>query len=170
MKKPTTILSRRPAAREYVAAWGTTGASIDLHSFTKGLVAGLIQRDVKAVYPHDKRDRRAFEKVVRLLDKEIERLRKAGTPASALLALARVANELRPSNTGTFEGFEAALRSLQLTFTSSPNPFYDDIAFPVSKTQALSFIDKMPPLQKHLALSAAKAFVAERRRQHAIGN
>jgi hypothetical protein len=92
-------------------------------------------------------------------------LRKERVPSETLLAVARLANELRASDVGTYEGFEAALRSLQLTFTSSPNPFYDDIDFPVSKTQAKSYIENIPNFQKDLALSAAKAFVAERNKE-----
>jgi hypothetical protein len=138
---------------------------IDVHSFTKALVAGLVQMNVGAVSPHDTRDRRGFEKIVRVLDRAVQRLRREGASSKMLLSVAKLANELRASDVGAYEGFEAALRSLQLTFTSSPNPFYDDIDFPVSKTQAKSFIENIPTFQKDLALSAAKAFVAERKKE-----
>jgi hypothetical protein len=143
----------------------TDPTHIDVQSFTKALVAGLVQLNVDAVSPHNTRDRRGFEKIVRVLDRTVQRLRKERVPSKTLLAVARLANELRASDVGTYEGFEAALRSLQLTFTSSPNPFYDDIDFPVSKTQAKSYIDNIPTFQKDLALSAAKTFVAERNKE-----
>jgi hypothetical protein len=136
--------------------------NIDLHSFTKAWVAGLVTQDVEAVRPHDPRDRRGFESVVELLDRKVEALTRQGSPAEVILPLLKVANELRPSNTGAYEGFEAALRALQLTFTSSPNPWYDDIEFPVSQVQACSFMRLIPEAQRRLALEAANAFVSAR--------
>jgi hypothetical protein len=157
-------------ARRRVIAGNATvrhpGTQVDLHSFTKALVAGLIGLNVDAVYPHDIRDRRGFAGVVRVLDLEVKRLRKKGASQDIVFSLSKIANELRPGNTGSYGGFEAALRSLQLTFTSSPNPFYDDIAFPVSKMQARSFTETIPDFQKKLALAAAKAFVAARKREN----
>src|SRR5690348_17169001 len=111
-------------------------ADVDLQSFTKALVANLVDLNVRAVSPHDTEDRRGFAGVVRSLDQKVKALQKAGASASQILAVAKIANELRESSIGNYEGFEAALRSLQLTFTASPNPFYDDIAFPVSQVQA----------------------------------
>ena len=137
--------------------------SVDLQSFTKALVANLVQLNVEAVYPHNPKDRQGFANVVRILDSEVKKLLKEKASSDAVLAVAKIANELRASNTGSYEGFEAALRSLQLTFTASPNPFYDDIAFPISKSQAQSFAKTITDFQRDLATTAAKAFVAARR-------
>jgi hypothetical protein len=135
---------------------------VDLHSFTKALVANLVELNVRAVRPHDMNDRRGFAGVVRALDTKVKALRQEGAAARDVLAIAKIANELRGSSTGNYEGFEAALRSLQLTFTASPNPFYDDIAFPVSQAQARSFTANISSFQRDLAASAAKAFVRAR--------
>lgn len=99
---------------------------------------------------------------VELLDSKVKALLEQNAAAEAVLPLLTVANELRPGNTGAFEGFEAALRSLQLTFTSSPNPWYDDIEFPVSQTQAESFMSLLPHPQRQLAIAAADAFIRGR--------
>ncbi|MBR1129495.1 hypothetical protein [Bradyrhizobium iriomotense] len=135
---------------------------VDLHSFTKALVANLVDLKVRAVRPHDMNDRRGFAAVVRALDTKVKILRKEGAASRDILAVAQIANELRGSSTGNYEGFEAALRSLQLTFTASPNPFYDDISFPVSQVQARSFTESISKFQRELAASAAKAFVRAR--------
>jgi hypothetical protein len=134
--------------------------SIDLHSFTKSWVAGLVRNHVDQIRPHDPIMREAFKAVLEALDRRVEELSEKQLPSEAILPLLQVANELRPSNTGAFEGFEAALRSLQLTFTSSPNPWYDNIEFPVSPTQAESFLSSIPDVQRDIALEAAKAFTA----------
>lgn len=140
-------------------------ANVDVQSFTKAFVAELVKLNVEAVHPHDVNDRRAFAKVVQILDLQVKGLLKKRAQQHTVLAVVKIANELRPGNTGTFEGFEAALRSLQLTFTASPNPFYDDITFPVSKTQARSFSESISPFHRELAHLAAKAFVAARKQE-----
>jgi hypothetical protein len=136
--------------------------NIDLHSFTKAWVAELVDKHVESVKPHDPADRRAFAAVLAALDDRIEELAKQKLPSEAILPLLQVANELRPSNTGSFEGFETALRALQLTFTSSPNPWYDSIAFPVSQVQARSFLSLTPAILRDIASDAARAFIASR--------
>lgn len=125
-------------------------SEIDLHSFTKASVASLVARDIEAIRPHDPRDRRGFKRVVELLDSKVKALLEQNAAAEAVLPLLTVANELRPGNTGAFE------------FTSSPNPWYDDIEFPVSQTQAESFMSLLPHPQRQLAIAAADAFIRGR--------
>lgn len=137
---------------------------IDLHSFTKAWVAELVDKHIESVRPHDPTDRKAFAAVLQSLDHRIEELSKQQLPSDAILPLLQVANELRPSNTGSYEGFETALRALQLTFTSSPNPWYDSIAFPVSQVQARSFLSLIPVVLRDIASDAANAFIASRER------
>jgi hypothetical protein len=137
---------------------------IDLHSFTKAWVAELVEKNVDGVRPHDPVDRRAFAAVLQSLDNHIDELSKKDVPTEDILPLLQVANELRPSNTGSYEGFETALRALQLTFTSSPNPWYDSIAFPVSQVQARSFLNLVPAVLREIASDAAKAFITSRER------
>jgi hypothetical protein len=132
---------------------------IDMQSFAKAWVAGLIDRDVVGVRPHEQTDRRGFERVVETLDKEVDRLSKEGAQELLILSLVKIANELRPSRAGDYEGFESALRSLQLTFTASPNPWYDYISFPVSKPNAKSFLEGVSSPIRHIADIAAQAFV-----------
>jgi hypothetical protein len=67
-------------------------------------------------------------------------------------------NELRPSTTGGFEGFEAALRALQLTFSSCPNPFYEEITFPVPKRYAEATVGNLSSFDRNLINEAADAF------------
>ena len=136
---------------------------LDLQSFAKAWVAELIDQGVSGVYPHEKSDRRGFEGVVRALDDLIEQRLSEGADKSSLLPLLRITNDLRPSSAGDYEGFELALRSLQLTFTSSPNPWYDYISFPISKIHAESFLKQLPKSIRDIATLAATAYVTEKR-------
>src|SRR5262245_3029671 len=107
----------------------TTVPPIDLLTFTKAFVAGLVTRGAQSIHPQEPADRRGFQSVVELLDAKVDQLVAETDQRLLARALIRIANELRPSNSGSFEGFEVALRSLQLTFASCPNPWYDEIEF-----------------------------------------
>jgi hypothetical protein len=135
--------------------------AMDLHTFTRAFVAGLVARDRLSVRPHSPRDRRGFASVVRLLDRKVEELERNRADPHVIRQLVRIANELRPSNTGGYEGFEAAFRSLQLTFASSPNPFYEEITFSVPKPYAEATVNGLPAFQRQLVNEAANAFVRE---------
>jgi hypothetical protein len=135
---------------------------IDIHAFAKGFVAGLVARDVNAVYPEEDRDRRGFDSVIRLLDAKVDELKTDATSRGLAHDVVRIANELRPSNTGSFEGFESALRALQLTFATCPNPWYDEIAFSIPKTYALETINSLPAFYRSLIEAAAQEFVQSR--------
>jgi hypothetical protein len=135
---------------------------VDLQAFAKGFVAGLIARDVTAIYPDEDRDRRGFDGVVRLLDATVDELKADSTKRRLAHEIVRIANELRPSSTGSFEGFESALRALQLTFASCPNPWYDEIAFSVPKSYARETINGLPEFYQSLVEAAAQEFVRGR--------
>ena len=98
------------------------GTVFDTQTFMKGFVAGLVLRERFSVRPYSANDRRGFAQVIRLLDRKIGELDKRGEDPKILRQLVRIANDLRESNTGGYEGFETALRALQLTFASCPNP------------------------------------------------
>jgi hypothetical protein len=98
---------------------------------------------------------------VRLLDRKVEERERMKADTQTIRQLARIANQLRASNTGGYEGFEAALRSLQLTFASSPNPFYEEITFSVPKPYAEATVNRLPRFQRELVNEAADAFVRE---------
>jgi hypothetical protein len=134
-------------------------------SFARGFVARLITSGISAIQPHAPEDRRGFQAVVDFLDNEIKRLRgaAANVDRGAYMQLVRMRNELKASNSGAFDAFETALRDLQLSLTSSPNAFYEEIEFNVSKPYAESLVGELPPFQRDLVSGAAEAFLRERR-------
>jgi hypothetical protein len=147
--------------KPYTALSGKAVGVLDRQRFAKGFVAELVSRDLVAVRPKSPTDRRGFASVVRLLDKKIHELQEHDADKAQVRQLIRIVNELRPSNTGGFEGFEAALRSLQLTFSSCPNPFYEEIAFDVPKPYARATVDDLPEFGRRLVDAAADAFIQE---------
>jgi hypothetical protein len=115
--------------------------------------------DMYEVRPDDLHTRRGFAQVVRVLDDAKVALKSKGADSDFVRRVGRLANELRPGNTGAFDGFETALRQVQLTFTSSPNPDYDDIVFSVSKAYAESAVAELPPDQRQIVQEAIKVFI-----------
>ena len=138
---------------------GKEQTNFDTHTFMKGFVAGLVLRNRSSVRPLSPSDRRGFAQVIRLLDQKIDELEKTGEDRKIVRDLVRIANDLRASNTGGYEGFESALRGLQLTFASCPNPFYEEIAFAVPKPYAETTVDSLPVVQRDLVNKVAEAFV-----------
>ncbi len=137
------------------------GDSLDLRTFTKAFVAGLVAKDMYELRPADTLTRRGFEMVVRVLDAARVKLKEEGADKDFVRRVGRLANELRASNTGAFDGFESALRQAQLTFTSSPNPEYDDIVFSVPKAYAESTVKGLARSAKRLVTEAVGAFVKQ---------
>jgi hypothetical protein len=135
------------------------GGVFDTSTFMKGFVARLVLRNRASVRPSSPNDRRGFAEAVRLLDQKIEELEKGGAEPKIIRQLVRIANDLRASNSGGYEGFEAALRGLQLTFASCPNPFYEEIAFSVARPYAEATVENLPAVQRKIVNDAAEAFL-----------
>lgn len=129
-----------------------------LMHFTKAFIAELVARDAVSVRPHHPVDRQGFSNVIRTLDEISDDLETRHRDDLAMILLA-ITNELRPSNTGAFEGFEAALRAQQLTFARCPNPFYEEIEFPVPKNHAASIVSRLPPFVRDVVQKAAASFL-----------
>ena len=101
--------------------------------------------------------------VVQMLDQEIQQMRDQGDYDQIWYRdIVRLRNGLKPSNSGAFDNFETALRDLQLSLTSAPNAFYEDITFSVSKPYAHSIFCDMPKIQQELILKAVEAFLGSR--------
>jgi hypothetical protein len=148
------------AMSDFMAPSGKSDVGeITSKTFARAFIAGLITRDWAAVRPQSPSDRRGFANVVKVLDASIAELKSRNEETVKILQIARIANDLRPSNSGAFDGFEAALRSMQLTLASCPNPFYEDIVFSVPKSYAQATIDSLPPTQRKLIDTAVDAFV-----------
>jgi hypothetical protein len=144
----------------------TSAASrLSIGSFTKAFVAKLIELGETAIYPKSEADRRGFAVVVQTLNGEIERLRNSSDPDDKALyrSLVVLRNQIQASSTGAFDAFETALRNLQLSFTNSPNPFYEEIGFTISRPFAESIFSEFPPAQKKLIGDLAEKFRNARR-------
>jgi hypothetical protein len=135
--------------------------SFDIHDFMKGFVAGLVLKNRLSLRPQSPSDRRGFAKVVRKLDQKIDEFEHEKKNPELVDQLVQIANELRSSNTGGYEGFETALRSLQLTFASCPNPFYEEIAFSVPIPYAESTVESLPAPQRDLVKELVAEFLQE---------
>lgn len=139
--------------------------TLSLAQFVQGFVAELLRLGTSAVRPKSEPDREGFARVVEALNDEITRIRRAPDSESDqewYRSLVRLRNELQASNSGAFDGFETALRNQQLSFTNSPNPFYEEIAFSVSRPFAQAVLKELPARARHLAGRAAEEFLKGR--------
>lgn len=140
-------------------------ATLTLGDFAQGFVAKLVESGETAIHPKAPEDRAALRRVIDTLENELRSVRPSKSPEETewyrMLVVLR--NELKPSNSGAFDSFETALRNLQLSFTSCPNPFYEEIAFSVTKPYASAVISEFPERARQLIERAASAFVETRR-------
>lgn len=128
------------------------------NTFLAGLVAFLVRQGVTSIRPRSPDDRRRFLALLGKLDDLV-----AVAPRDDLArfrALVRLRNDLLPSNTGALDGIETALRNLQLSITSAPNPFYDEIAFDIPPTQAESLFEQLPKAERELIAEVGQAYQA----------
>lgn len=137
-----------------------TSDTLTVASFTKSFIAYLVALGETAIYPKSPRDRRGFQSVVDTLEEEIARIRSSGSPEEKNLYrhLVRLRNELQASSTGAFDAFETALRNLQLNFTNSPNPFYEEISFTVSVPFAKAILEELPGAQRAIVKKVGEQF------------
>src|SRR5690349_6496757 len=133
---------------------------LTIASFMKAFVARLIELGETAIYPKSDADRRGFSVVIESLNNEIDRLKNSNEAEDKALyrSLVVLRNQLQASSTGAYDAFETALRNLQLSFTNSPNPFYDEIAFTISRPFAKSIFMEMPGKQQKLIAELADRF------------
>lgn len=140
-------------------------ATLTLGDFAQGFVAKLVEAGETAIHPKAPEDRIALRRVISTLEDELHTANSNrtddGTKWYQMLVVLR--NELKPSNSGAFDSFETALRNLQLSFTSCPNPFYEEIAFSVTKPYASAVLKEYPDRERELIERAARAFIETRR-------
>lgn len=124
--------------------------------FLRGLVAYLVQKGVTSTRPRSPEDRKRFLALIEKLNEIV-----ASAPRDNLeefRALVRLRNELLPSNTGALDGMETALRNMQLSLTSAPNPFYEEISFDIPQPLAASLFDQLVPADRDLVIQAGEAY------------
>lgn len=133
---------------------------LTLKEFTRGMVASLVTANVGSIQPKRPDQRKALRAVWQHISKETERARKSHTQdVDWLKQLIRLRNGMAPGITGTFDQFETALRDLQLSFTQSPNPSYEDVDFTVSKPFARSRLARFDQRARKLVDDATTIFL-----------
>jgi hypothetical protein len=139
---------------------------LTIKEFTRGIVASLVEADVRSIQPKRAEQRKALRQVWQFLSKETERVRRSRTRDETWLRqVIRLRNAMSPGPTGAFDQFETALRDLQLSFTESPNPSYEDVDFTVSKPFAKSRLEQFDARSRVLIRKAADFFLAHSDRQ-----
>jgi hypothetical protein len=133
---------------------------MDVRVFTKAFIAALVDRGLVEIRPHEETTRRGFAAVINSLDTQADTLFEQRSDVDVGRQIMRVSNALRASNTGAFDGFESALRQVQLTFTSSPNPDYDEIAFSVPRVYARAVIAGLAPVHRAVIETVVRNFIA----------
>jgi recombinational DNA repair ATPase RecF len=126
--------------------------------FLRGLVAYLVQQGVTSIRPRSPEDRKRFLALLNELNEAVAKASRENL--RAYRSLVRLRNELLPSNTGALDGIETALRNMQLSLTSAPNPFYDEIAFDIPPAHAESVFGQLEQADRELISQVGRAYHA----------
>ena len=136
--------------------------ALEFDQFAKGFVAALVELDQSSIQPKSPEHLRALNELYHFISQAVEQARGPSDSREWLRDLVRLRNSLVPGQTGAFDQLETALRDLQLSFTESPNPNYEDIVFTVSKPFARSALETFGNKERELVRSAAKIFMDNR--------
>jgi len=133
--------------------------ALEVEKFAKGFVAALVELEQSSIQPKSPEHRRALNQLYEFIAEQVELARDNPRMRNWFKDVLRLRNSLSPGQTGAFDQFETALRDLQLSFTESPNPNYEDIVFTVSKPFASSSLEAFEPKERELIRNAARVFV-----------
>ena len=131
--------------------------AIDLEAFTRGFVAALVERDRNSLQPKRPEHVHGFYRLQDFLREEAHRAGQA-EDKEWFRQIVRLRNRIAPGPSGSFDQFETALRDLQLSSTESPNVWYEDIEFTLSKPFAEASLRQLDPRESELVRNAAAAF------------
>lgn len=133
------------------------------NTFTKAFIAQLVLSDFKSLCIDDWSSLQGFRSAVEFLDCCVERLNCSSTSDQYPLFcfLVHIANELRPSSTGAFDGFKHALVCQQLTFCnlSVDDRNHRTLGFDISKSYAREEIVRLTKPVQLIIEQFTQAFV-----------
>lgn len=134
---------------------------MEVHEFVQGFIAALVTKGMLEIRPETTRTRAGFRKTIEFLDHTTKALKEAKADPRTVRALSHIANELRSNGTGSFDGFEQALRREQLTLTRCPNPTYRQISFAIDDRYASWLINDLSDFKKAIVEGAVAQFAKE---------
>ena len=115
--------------------------------FIEAFAAQLIQKGHRVLRLNDPLVRDRLLSVYQFLDDETAEGKE--TDYEWKRSLVNIRNLFQPSPKGSFDKFEAMMRSRQVYLTEHPNPYYQDIVFRLPDAAAASIIQSLdPPLRE----------------------
>lgn len=138
----------------------TPQAELSSQQFARLFIAALAARGRTAIMPNHPSDRAGLYKAFLYVRALVDDLRSSNDRDSDwYYSLVRVRNALKPSNNGSFDTVESLLRSQQLSLTSSPNPFYEQIALSVSKSYAEAMLSELNDREREFVSAVVDQFL-----------
>jgi hypothetical protein len=110
--------------------------------FIEAFAAQLIEKGYLVLRLNDPKVRERLLGVYEFLDEEINAAHK-DVDRDWGRSLINIRNLFQPSPIGSFDKFEAMMRSRQVYLTEHPNPYYQDIVFRLPAAAAASIIQSL---------------------------
>ena len=137
---------------------------IPIDTFIEAFAAELITRGQRTIRLNDNATRDALLSVYELLEELIASERERTPPDTDYLrSLVNIRSVFRPSSIGSFDQFEALLRTKQDYLTEHPNPYYHDIVLRLSVPTATRIVEHLEKPTARLVRKAAQRYVGAER-------
>jgi hypothetical protein len=130
--------------------------------FIEAFAAQLIEKGYLVLRLNDPKVRERLLGVYEFLDEEIDAAHK-DADQDWEQSLINIRNLFQPSPIGSFDKFEAMMRSRQVYLTEHPNPYYQDIVFRLPAAAAASIIQSLDkPLRDLVGRTVDRYFEREK--------
>jgi hypothetical protein len=130
--------------------------------FIEAFAAQLIEKGYLVLRLNDPKVRERLLGVYEFLDEEIDAAHK-DADQDWERSLINIRNLFQPSPIGSFDKFEAMMRSRQVYLTEHPNPYYQDIVFRLPAAAAASIIRSLDkPLRDLVGRTVDRYFEREK--------
>lgn len=130
--------------------------------FFKAWISALVVLGERAIATDHPATRHGLKAVRNLLEQQIRESEGSGDLKNEY-AFLDLRNQFLPSNTGSYDGVERALRNLQTSLVMSPNPEYEEMVLEIPLSFAQSIVEDLPEKERLLVQKAASAYLDDKK-------
>ncbi|MBR0954145.1 hypothetical protein [Bradyrhizobium canariense] len=133
-------------------------ARLSLDDFIDAFAAKLVSEGQNVLRLNEPRVRDGLFRVYRSLD---DMVRSAGKEdAEWRRSLLNIKSVFQPSPIGSFDRFEALMRTKQVYLTDHPNPYYQDIMIRIPDAAAKSIVDRLDKPLSEVVTKSVQSYLA----------
>jgi hypothetical protein len=131
---------------------------LSLDDFIDAFAAKLVSEGQNILRLNEPRVRDGLFRVYKRLDDMVQSVGKDDVEWRR--SLLNIKSVFQPSPIGSFDRFEALMRSKQIYLTDHPNPYYQDILIRIPDSAAKSIVDRLDPPVSEVVTKSVESYLA----------